>query len=272
MSKTIIVRNRRFHTTQQGTRNSTSIEPIAVALYTSLSATFPLGEAFFVRSVAYYSKDIPAELKTEVDAFIRQEALHSREHVSFNQIANAAGLPVEQSTQNARRQIDALERSEPLKRLAVTVALEHFTSVFAQVLLRDPRHLAYCEPQARALWQWHAVEEIEHKAVAMDVFNHVTARWSPLRRWAFRCGVMIETMARLGFVTWLGIANTLKVEGLNTSGWRLAVLCYLFIAPGILTAMSGQLFRYFMPGFHPNNSDESELLADARLILDRAVA
>ena len=29
------------------------------------------------------------------------------------------------------------------------------------------------------LWQWHAMEETEHKAVAFDVFHEATKAWTP---------------------------------------------------------------------------------------------
>jgi uncharacterized protein len=271
VSNHIIVRNRQFKTTPAGARHSTDENPIALAFYASLSATFPLGEAFFVRSVAQYAKQIPADLKIEVEAFVRQEALHSREHSHFNNSIGEAGLPMEAVTARAGAQLAILETRADINRLASTVALEHFTSVFAQELLADPRHLAYCDPVSRALWQWHAVEEIEHKAVAMDVFNHVTADWSSLKRWLCRCGAMADAIVRLSFVAWFGMAGMLDQEGYKTAGWRARVLHYLFVGPGLLTAMSGQIARFFLPGFHPNQTDEGQLLTQARAALEPVV-
>jgi predicted metal-dependent hydrolase len=127
MSNHIIVRNRRFDTTPAGAQQSTQADPIALALYASLSATFPLGEAFFVRSVAHYGRDLPAALKTEVDAFVKQEAHHSREHAHFNSSIDATGLPIKSITAKAAAQLAALEVRAPINQLATTVALEHFT-------------------------------------------------------------------------------------------------------------------------------------------------
>jgi uncharacterized protein len=268
MSSHIIVRNRQFKTTSQGARESTDANPIALAFYASLSATFPMGEAFFVRSVAQFSKQVPKELKTEVDAFVRQEAHHSREHAHFNASIGEAGLPIGDVTESAARQIANLDGRAPIDRLATTVALEHFTSVFAQELLADPRHLAYCDPASKALWQWHAVEEIEHKAVAIDVFNHITKDWSPVQRWLCRSGAMVDAIIRLAHVVWFGIATMLKQEGQDTKGWQGRVMAYLFLQPGLLTTMSWQIARFFLPGFHPNQTDEGQLLAHARASLE----
>jgi uncharacterized protein len=264
MSSQIIVRNRNFKTTPVGARQSTEANPIALAFYASLSATFPFGEAFFVRSVAQFSKQVPTALKSEVEAFVRQEAHHSREHAHFNLSIGEAGLPIEPITALAACQLEKLEARLPINQLATTVALEHFTAVFAGELLADPRHLAYCDPTSKALWQWHAVEEIEHKAVAMDVFNHITANWSPMRRYLCRTGAMVDAIVRLAHVVWFGISAMLKQEGHTTPGWRGRVIHYLVAKPGLLWAMSGEITRFFVPGFHPNQIDEGALLTQAR--------
>ena len=64
--------------------NSSSITEFMHAL----SFLFPEGEAFFVRSVAYFATDARvlcnAELSANVKAFMSQEAHHSSEHYRYN--------------------------------------------------------------------------------------------------------------------------------------------------------------------------------------------
>jgi len=54
-------------------------------LAATLSAVFPDGEDFFVRSVRHFRDEVtdPA-LKRQVAGFIGQEAVHGREHRAFN--------------------------------------------------------------------------------------------------------------------------------------------------------------------------------------------
>src|SRR6476661_7213106 len=60
----------------------------------SLSAVFPDGEDFFVRSVRHYRSEITdAELKRQVAGFIGQEAMHGREHRAFNNRLDELGYP-----------------------------------------------------------------------------------------------------------------------------------------------------------------------------------
>src|SRR3546814_5858565 len=63
---------------------------------------------------------------------------------------------------------------------------EHLTSILSHELLSNPRHLKDAPDEARRLWEWHALEEIEHKAVAFDTWAYATRDWSPLRRWLSR--------------------------------------------------------------------------------------
>ena len=57
----------------------------------ALSLLFPAGERMFMDAVRAYRDDITdPELKKAVVAFIGQEAMHSREHVEYNEMLDRA--------------------------------------------------------------------------------------------------------------------------------------------------------------------------------------
>ena len=59
-----------------------------------LSSLFPEGEDFFVRTVRNYRDQITdPELKAQVAGFIGQEAMHGREHRTFNERLQPLGYP-----------------------------------------------------------------------------------------------------------------------------------------------------------------------------------
>ena len=59
-----------------------------------LSAMFPEGEDFFVRSVRYYADQITdPELKAAVAGFTGQETMHGREHRALNERLQELGYP-----------------------------------------------------------------------------------------------------------------------------------------------------------------------------------
>src|SRR5437899_12099683 len=103
----------------------------------SLSAVFPDGEDFFVRSVRHYRDQITdPELKRQVAGFIGQEAMHGREHRRFNERLSSAGYPTRAIERTLRWGFKASERLPGRsRRLAVTAALEHYTATLAEVLL-----------------------------------------------------------------------------------------------------------------------------------------
>src|SRR5690349_16719467 len=143
-------------------------EPGITVFYDALSLTFPEGERFFIHSVRNFSSQVSdAALKQDVEAFTSQESIHSREHMAYNALLRARGVPVEKFDKLIRTGIRLAERHLPKKALlAATCAYEHYTALFAELLLGDERVLAGAHPFYRDLWRWHAMEEEEHKAVA----------------------------------------------------------------------------------------------------------
>jgi predicted metal-dependent hydrolase len=158
-----------------------------------LSASFPEGEDFFVRSVRHYRDQITDPvLKRQVAGFIGQEAMHGREHRVFNECLQALGYPVERMERLHRRMNALQERlCSPETNLASTVVAEHFTALLAELVLTDESFRAVLGHQAvQDIYVWHALEESEHKAVAFDVYRAMGGSernriWSmKLTRWA----------------------------------------------------------------------------------------
>ena len=148
--------------------------PVATAFLSALSVTFPPGERFFIDSVRHYQKQVrDPKLVKAIRGFIGQEGNHSKEHIAFNQFLDSLGYPATASEESARQGIVSVqERSSPETNLARTVALEHFTAIMAGSLLENPWLLEKMDPVTAKLWAWHAVEEVEHRSVAFDVYKH----------------------------------------------------------------------------------------------------
>src|SRR5438128_11708298 len=142
----------------------------------SLSAVFPDGEDFFVRSVRHYRDQITdPELKRQVAGFIGQEAMHGREHRALNNRLDQLGYPTKPVERLTKWGLETRERIAPARaNLAATAALEHFTATLAELVLSDEETREQFGHEAvRDLFVWHALEESEHKAVAFDVYKAV---------------------------------------------------------------------------------------------------
>ncbi|MEP6967249.1 MAG: metal-dependent hydrolase [Pseudomonadota bacterium] len=234
---------------------------VATAFYDALSATFPRGERFFMDSVRHFRPDVAPALQAQIGAFLTQEAMHTREHLVFNGQLAAHGFDMAAMEARTKAGIDFALRFPPLHQLGATAALEHFTAILAHALLADPRHLAGAGDEAAAMWRWHAMEEVEHKAVAYDTFVAVTGRMLALRRWVLRCATMVIATWLLASTVGGNMADIFRAGRANRPRTWGRVLRFLVVRPGILRQAAGAWLGYFVPGFHPWRRDDRDLLA-----------
>jgi predicted metal-dependent hydrolase len=224
-----------------------------------LSATFPPGEDFFVRSVRIFHDEITdPELKRQVAGFIGQEVTHGREHRELNRRLQEMGYPTHRVARFVKGSLADAEKRVPAKlRLAYTAALEHYTATIAECLLRKPEAQALLgETEVRSILLWHALEESEHKAVAFDAYRAVGGT-ERMRIWGFR----IMTLGLLGLV---GVATVLSMLLTDRSTYhpvRLArSIARLRHSPFLERDVITHLRAYTRHGFHPDDIDSSELL------------
>jgi predicted metal-dependent hydrolase len=251
-----------------------SNDPIKTAFLNALSMTFPQGESLFIEAVRRYRDAADPKLQTQIAAFIKQETLHTREHVVFNRLIEQAGYDVSAMNAYIAKRMAIARGRPPIAQLAVTVALEHFTAILAHGLLTKPQHLNGAPDEVARLWKYHAIEEIEHKGVAFDTFVVATKDWSKFKRWRLRC----KAMAIMSYIFWRSnarhMADFFRQDGINTPRTWLKVLKYHFIEPGLLRKVVGHYFKFYAPNFHPWNIDDRALIADVEkeLIESRAAA
>lgn len=149
---------------------------LATHVVNGVNLLFPAGERFFVRSVRRYLDVIAADpaLHDQVKGFFGQEGRHANAHERFFDVLSGQGYKLQRFLEIyeyiAYRLLEP--RVPAAFRLSVTVALEHFTAILAEVALRD-RLLDKAHPSLQKLLFWHAAEEIEHKSVAFDVLRKV---------------------------------------------------------------------------------------------------
>jgi predicted metal-dependent hydrolase len=256
----ITVRDRRFGRDRPPERWWLNGDPVATAWFTALSATFPRGETLFIDSVKAFRDEAPPRLAAEIRAFIKQEVNHTREHLAFNRGAEAAGYDLTAIDARVERLIgDVYARPRPAW-LAVTIALEHFTAMFAHEFLAHPEHFGGADGEQTELWRWHAVEEIEHKGVAYDTWLHATRAWSRWKRWKVKSLLMLVITRRFVRNRFVDACDLLAQDGIT--GWRAKgrLVWYLVGNPGILRRVFPAWCAYFLPRFHPWNRDDRALI------------
>lgn len=258
----ITPRNLRFGRTEVRARWWLGGDPIATAWHNALSASFPMGEGFFIETVRRFRADVPPALAAQIDDFVKQEAYHTREHVAFNAQVSGAGYDTAAIEQRIADSLVDARKAHPVAQLLITVSLEHFTAIFAHAMLAGGGHqFAGASPQARAMWTWHAVEEIEHKSVAFDTYMHVTRGLKPARRWAIRSLVFLRISRNFVRNRVADALALLAQDGIT--GWqaRARLWWYLLGNPGVLRAVALPWLAYLRPGFHPWDQDDRALVA-----------
>ena len=232
----------------------------ATAIYNALSSTFPIGEAYFVESVRAFRAGTPRKLADEIKAFTTQEAIHSREHDSFNKAAERAGYDLSSLEAQVEKRLSITRSRPPIVNVAATMALEHFTAILAHELLKDPRHLEGADGEAANLWRWHSVEEIEHKGVAYDTWLFATRAWPRWKRWKVKAKVMLYVTRNFIVDRTSGALELMRQDGVTgLRAWTL-LLWYLWVRPGMFRKIAGAWLKFFLPGFHPWNEDDRHLL------------
>ena len=258
---TITPRDRRFGRDEATPRWWHSGNPYASALYIALSATFPLGEAYFVESVRKFRDGAPEPLATEIRAFTTQEVIHSREHLAFNRRAADTGYDLKPLEIRVADRLALTRQRPPIVSLAATMALEHFTAILAHELLADPRHLAGADQATADLWRWHATEEIEHKGVAYDTWLHATKAWPRAKRWKVKAKVMLLVTRNFIVDRTAGSLELLRQDGITGPKAWANLIWYMWIRPGMMRKIFSAWAKFFLPAFHPWNEDDRALIA-----------
>jgi uncharacterized protein len=145
--------------------------------FTGLGLYVALLEPFIVKSLRRVQDQItdPA-LRDQVDRFCRQEAQHYQQHERFNAVVLAHGYPglearIEVLAEDFRGFL--ADRSDKF-RIGFVEGFEAYTTQGALEILKSrvcdhPR----TDPRFGDLFRWHMLEEIEHRNVAFDIYQHL---------------------------------------------------------------------------------------------------
>ncbi|WP_018178360.1 metal-dependent hydrolase [Jongsikchunia kroppenstedtii] len=223
-----------------------------------LSAMFPEGEDFFVRSVRHFADDITDPvLRQQVAGFTGQEVTHGREHRALNERLQQMGYPTRRVDRDVKRGLAMQMRLfGPHYNLATTAALEHYTATLAEVLLTDPKAQELLgDGEVRSLLLWHALEESEHRAVAFDVFR-ATGGSERTRIWAMRRTTFFFTLSTIIHTLLSMLGDRATYNPIRTAKSFAALRHSPFLQRSVIR----RLRAYNRPGFHPDDFDNTEIL------------
>lgn len=134
-------------------------------------------EPFLVKSMRRVLDQITDEaLRENVDRFSRQEAQHYMQHERFNAAILGKGYPgLQERFDRLKTEFESFLANKGDKWCVGFV--EGFEALTTQLALRSLRELGRqhpkTDPRFSALFEWHMAEEVEHRNVAYDIYEHL---------------------------------------------------------------------------------------------------
>lgn len=143
-----------------------------------LSMLLPYLEPYLVRAMKEArSRVTDPALARGLSGFVLQEGQHFRQHRRFNDLFRARFDGFAAFEARAAADFERWSEEKPLAwRLAWAEGFEALTTATACWTIR--RGMDHWHPAVRALFEWHLVEELEHRTVAFDVYAQVVGDWA----------------------------------------------------------------------------------------------
>ena len=141
----------------------------------------PYLEPFLIRTMRDALPHVrDAKLKDDLKRFCAQEGEHFKQHAKANELIRSlhssyeALLPLEKELD---QELKGFTKNKPLKfKLAYAEGFESMTSAMSRAQFEVGLYDRTDSPLAD-LAKWHVMEELEHRSVAFDVYEHVVGSW-----------------------------------------------------------------------------------------------
>ncbi|MGB0954892.1 MAG: metal-dependent hydrolase [Panacagrimonas sp.] len=146
----------------------------------------PYFEKYLLKSMRAAKPHIDDEgMKRDISAIIGQEAHHARNFIEFNQALAHKYPELGRHDVEAREYFETMAKKHNLKQMVgFTAGYETFTFLAGMIILQNhDRWFKEADPVIKGLWVWHQVEEIEHGAVAFEVYQKLFGKHEWYRKW-----------------------------------------------------------------------------------------
>ncbi|MEV6699191.1 metal-dependent hydrolase [Streptomyces sp. NPDC051453] len=243
-------------------------EPTATHVINVLHLLLPAGERWFVR---VFKEGLPLvddpELLGDVKGFMGQEATHSVQHAYVLDHLAAQRLDTGDFTKHVDFLFERLLGERPplgapvstrewLRfRLSVVAAIEQFTAVLGNwVLHAEGLDAAGTDEVMLDLLRWHGAEEVEHRAVAFDMYQHCGGEGLP--RYARRLAGMAVTAPVMLYLWAWGAAYLIRHDPQLAGRTRYSLAEHnRAVRKGLLPSwreLGAAIPRYLRRSYHPS--------------------
>ncbi|MDI2124530.1 metal-dependent hydrolase [Yinghuangia seranimata] len=239
-----------------------------------LHLLLPAGEKWFVH---VYKQALPLitddKLREDVRGFMGQESVHSYSHAAVLDHLRDQGIDTRGYTKRldwfffdflGDKPLIPMPALEWLKlRLSIIAAVEHFTALLGKwVLDNEELDILGADPMMMDLLRWHGAEEVEHRSVAFDLYQHLGGTWG---RYPRRVEGMVFTAPALLGLWQIGASYLMRHDpsipdrrytfrDMRRAARQDRVPSYLMLI--------GAIPRYFKPSYHPEGEASTQKAID----------
>lgn len=220
------------------------------ALFNSFSFLAPVGEKYVIDSASVYQSEVKdPELMEQLNILIAQESTHRLYHLKYNKIVcEQRGYVLEEFEEKMHEHDKwAEENLSPLEHLATAVAFEHITALIATGQMKNKNWFKGANTEISDFWAWHAIEEIEHRSAAHELYKYMGGKNRTLHL------LMLGVTFRFFQYVFRNIGIMRKRDGKSFLKVWPAGLWYLFGPMGTLTRLIPRYFSFFRGSFSPDN-------------------
>lgn len=207
----------------------------------------PYFERYLIKSMSAVKAKITDDtLLRDTRAIIGQEAHHAKNFIGFNKVLADRYPKIEKLDREARETFSKKAQRDDLKTLTgFTAGYETFTFLAGLIVLdKYDAWLKRGDPVMKAIWIWHQVEEVEHGAVAFDVYQHLYGNDERYRK-----KMVIVAGAHIAWEIIKAYSHMAKVEyGLRRPFRFLSSMGFLATT---LTKFAYRVLPVFKSSYHP---------------------
>ncbi len=152
----------------------------------ALGVHVPYFERYLIFSLSQAKKHVTdAKLLKDISAIIGQEGHHAKNFIEVNKWLAERYPKVALFDEDSRKYFANHAKSDDLKKLVgFTAGYETFTFLAGMIILDNyDKWFSDSDPVMKAIWVWHQVEEVEHGAVAFEVYKHLFGNDEWYRKW-----------------------------------------------------------------------------------------
>jgi predicted metal-dependent hydrolase len=228
------------------------------------SLLLPHLEPYLIRSMRAAEEHVadPAVLDG-LRKFVRQEAQHYQMHKKFNETIRLAGFPELEAFE--KELSDDYHRFTNTKSLRFNLAYaEGFEALTMNAVkhMMEPNGFGEDLPPFMQMIEWHFVEELEHRTVAFDVYDHVCG--------GYFYRLFVGAWAQWHFTSWMRRVTRymLKVRPQRKRGrddTTASDSSLAAVQPSRVSKLLPGLLRIYLPNYTPHSVEISpgiQTLAD----------